>query len=171
MTSDLVVPTFTKKRKGGPATWVVPDGRWSDHPSENLGLGPDYVADIVNAVGGTGPPANNCHFWDNTLILIVWDDWGGWYDHVVPPDCTPGPTCSGYPGGNGNGQQYVYGFRVPLLVVSAYNKQTSQSYTGYISGSQQNHINYDFGSILKFIENTFLPPNTFINPTYPATTI
>jgi len=65
-------------------TWVIPDGRWSDHPSENIGLGPDYVANIVNAVGGTGPPTNTCGFWSNTVILIVWDDWGGWYDHVNP---------------------------------------------------------------------------------------
>lgn len=85
----------------------------------------------------------------------------------MPADCRINGTCTGYPGGSGNGQQYVYGFRVPLLVVSAYNKQTSQSYTGYISGTMQNPINYDFGSILKFIENTFLPPNTFINPLYP----
>jgi phospholipase C len=44
-------------------TWVIPDGRWSDHAYQNKGLGPDYVADIVNAVGGTGPPTNNCGFW------------------------------------------------------------------------------------------------------------
>ncbi len=144
-------------------TWVVPDGRWSDHPVENLGLGPDYVADIVNAVGGTGPPTNNCGFWNNTVILIVWDDWGGWYDHVSPA----APTGPGIGYANNTGGQYVYGFRVPLLVVSAYNKQTSQSYTGYISGTKQIPIFYDFGSILKFIENTFLPPQTFINPIYP----
>ena len=106
-------------------TWVVPDGRWSDHPSENIGLGPDYVANIVNAVGGTGPPTNNCGFWSNTVILIVWDDWGGWYDHVNPLP-TIGNGSLGY--ANGTGQQYVYGFRVPLLVVSTFAKQH------YISG-------------------------------------
>jgi len=107
-------------------------------------------------------PTGNQPNWSNTVILIVW---GGWYDHVVPPDCGNNGVCTGYPGGNGNGQQYVYGFRVPLLVVSAYNKQTSQSYTGYISGTKQTHINYDFGSILKFIENTF--SLTGIDPIYP----
>jgi hypothetical protein len=139
-------------------TWVIPDGRWSDHPTENIGLGPDYVANIVNAVGGTGPPTNSCGFWSNTVILIVWDDWGGWYDHVSPLN-TIG---IGYPNsGNNNGIQYVYGFRVPLLVVSTFAKQH------YISGRKTSPLYYDFGSILKFIENTFLPSNTFINPTYP----
>jgi hypothetical protein len=149
-------------------TWVTPDGRWSDHLTQNKGLGPDYVADIVNAVG-QGMPNSTCNplgspiYWNNTVIMIVWDDWGGFYDHVSP-DGLDGPGI-GYP--NKTGEQYVYGFRVPLLVVSTYLKQTSQTYTGYISGTKQNPITYDFGSILKFIENTFLPLNTFINPSYP----
>lgn len=147
-------------------TWVIPDGRWSDHPVENSGLGPDYVADIVNTVGNSACTGNGPN-WSNTVILIVWDDWGGWYDHINPIT-TIGQGSTGYPNsGNGNGVQYVYGFRVPLLVVSAYLKQTSQTYTGYISGPIGSPIYYDFGSILKFIENTFLPANTFIDPVYP----
>ena len=82
---------------------------------------------------------------------------GGWYDHVSPAK----PTGPGIGYSNDTGQQYVYGFRVPLLVVSTFAKQH------YISGTTTNHINYDFGSILKFIEETFLPSNTFINPIYP----
>jgi len=139
---------------------VTPDGRWGDHLTQNKGLGPDYVADIVNLVGNskcTTPQVN----WSNTVILIVWDDWGGFYDHVNPIQ-TIGQGGFGYPNsGNNNGIQYVYGFRVPLLVVSTFAKQH------YISGPKASPIYYDFGSILKFIENTFLPSNTFINPTYP----
>jgi len=76
---------------------------------------------------------------------------GGWYDHVNPTAANRiGHGNLGYPGGGGNGVQYVYGFRVPLLVVGQYVKQTSQSYAGYISNA-----NYDFGGILTFIENTF----------------
>jgi hypothetical protein len=87
----------------------------------------------------------------------VWDDWGGWYDHVNPAK----PTGPGIGYSNDTGGQYVYGFRVPLLVVSTFAKQH------YISGPKTSPIYYDFGSILRFIENTFLPSNTFINPTYP----
>jgi phospholipase C len=143
-------------------TWVTPDGRWGDHPYQSIGLGPDYVADIVNAIG-QGMPNSTCNplgspiYWNNTVILIVWDDWGGFYDHVSPQ--TPTGPGIGYP--NGTGDKYVYGFRVPLLVVSTFAKQH------YISGPKTNPIYYDFGSILKFIEETFLPSNTFINPVYP----
>jgi phospholipase C len=102
-------------------------------------------------------PLGSPIYWNNTVILIVWDDWGGWYDHVSPSN----PKGPGVGYSNGTGGQYVYGFRVPLLVVSTFAKQH------YISGTKATPINYDFGSILRFIEETFLPSNTFINPTYP----
>jgi len=71
-------------------TWVIPDGRASDHPRQNEGSGPSWVASVVNAIG-------NSAYWANTAILITWDDWGGWYDHVAPPILN----------------SYEYGFRVP----------------------------------------------------------
>ena len=60
---------------------------------------------------------------------MTWDDWGGWYDHVTPKVRNP----------------YELGFRVPLLVISPYVKSA-----GYVS-----HVNYEFGSILKFTEEQF----------------
>jgi hypothetical protein len=114
-------------------SWVIPDGKWSDHPGEGplSYLGPSWVADIVNAVGNNGTCKTNEVYWDDTVILITWDDWGGWYDHINPLSTAGGPGI-GYP--NLTGQQYVYGFRVPLLVVSAYNYRPQGS-TGYISGT------------------------------------
>ena len=112
----------------------MPDGNWSDHGGEDPhGAGPSWIAAIVNAVGGyynSGSPLpTNCHdvingqnvpYWQDTVILILWDDWGGWYDHILPWRCNNLGVCSGYPGGaDGGGSEYVYGFRVPLLVVSA----------------------------------------------------
>lgn len=105
--------------------WVIPDGSDSDHASINDGSGPSWVASIVNAIG-------NSPYWSNTAIIITWDDWGGWYDHVAP---------SIY-------DVYEYGFRVPLIVVSPYAKKA------YVS-----HLNHDFGSILRFIETTFALPS------------
>ncbi|HXM63138.1 MAG TPA: alkaline phosphatase family protein [Terriglobales bacterium] len=164
-------------------SWVIPDGSYSDHAGANADIkGPTWVAAIVNAVGGydnSGKPLpTKCNYWSNTVVLVTWDDWGGWYDHVLPWNCKPGPggTCQGY--SNNTGSQYVYGFRVPLLVVSAYAKK------GYISGALPPYgpgkvvpYVHDFGSILNFIEYAFGKngvPLSFpgaaglgISPTYP----
>ena len=149
-------------------SWVIPDGLWSDHAGSDAGDGgPSWVAAIVNAVG-VSPTACDSGYWSNTVILIIWDDWGGFYDHVVPPDCQTG-TCTGYGGANGGGAQYVYGFRVPLLVVSAYANQHYVSgacgITGYPNcpNEQQPYI-HDFGSILAYIEYVFGTGE--INPSY-----
>jgi phospholipase C len=139
-------------------SWVIPDGHWSDHPG-TVGHdgGPSWVSAIVNAVGGYDNSGAKlpvqCNYWANTVVLITWDDWGGFYDDVNPIT-TIGEGNPGYPGGGGNGSQYVYGFRVPLLVVSPYAKN------GYISGPATNptcpnFYCHDFGSILKFIEYVF----------------
>jgi phospholipase C len=160
---DLQNCNFPNSGSVGGVYFVVPDGRWSDHPVETIGLGPNYVANIVNLVGRS-PAQGGCPSpkpnWSNTVVLITWDDWGGWYDHVNPIS-TIGQGSPGYPNGGGNGVQYVYGFRVPLLVVSTFAKQH------YISGPKTSPIYYDFGSILKFVEETFLSSTTEINPIYP----
>jgi Phosphoesterase family len=128
----------------------------------------------MQASGELGWGGGVCDYWgstqhasQSTLVLITWDDWGGWYDDVVPPNCGPGDPC-GYlnSGTPPEGAQYVYGFRVPLLVVSAYTKQTSafapEGFTGYVDGpsnpadySCPNPYCHDFGSILNFVEYAF----------------
>jgi len=113
-------------------TWVIPDGVASDHPGVTDGSGPSWVASVVNAIG-------NSTFWANTAIIITWDDWGGWYDHVAPTVINDGVSW---------GSGYVYGFRVPLIVASPYAK------AGYVS-----HTTHDFGSILRFIEGIFSLPS------------
>jgi phospholipase C len=112
-------------------SWVTPNGPESDLPGGNSGLGPSWVASVVNAVGNS-----KCPYWENTAIVIIWDDWGGWYDHV-PPFQTGGQS-------NGWGTSYVYGFRIPMIVVSAYTPQ------GYVDNNT-----HDFGSLLQFVETNF----------------
>lgn len=107
-------------------SWVIPSGQASDHAAINNGSGPSWVASIVNAVGASS-------YWPNTAIFIVWDDWGGWYDHVPPSSIA---------------NAYEYGFRVPLIVVSPYAK------AAYVS-----HVNHDFGSILHFVEEVYGLPS------------
>jgi hypothetical protein len=143
---------------------VIPDKKWSDHPGsgDNLGKGPFYVANIVNLIGQstcTDPNTGNT-YWNDTAILIVWDDWGGWYDHVPPF------RLGGYDDQDTNGKQYVYGFRVLFLVVSPYtpDHHVSGAITGPPSYPPPAQYTHDFGSILKFIENNWglneINPNT-----------
>jgi phospholipase C len=113
-------------------SWVIPTGANSDHASSNDGGGPSWVSAIVNAIGSSSDCDNHAGYWQNTAILIAWDDWGGWYDHERP-------TVLAQPEGD-----YQYGFRVPLLFVSAYTP------AGYINNNR-----HDFGSILRFIEHNF----------------
>jgi phospholipase C len=115
-------------------TWVTPWIANSDHASSWSTSGPDWVASVVNAIG------SNTALWNTSAIFVVWDDWGGWYDHVPP-------QWLDYDG---------LGFRVPMLVISPYAKQ------GYVT-----HVPYEFGSVLKFVENNFgLGPVTPSNCCY-----
>ena len=115
-------------------SWVIPTGTNSDHAGEaSTTGGPSWVASIVNAIG-------NSSYWSNTAIIVTWDDWGGWYDHVPPPKIINDGTSWG--------SGYVYGFRVPMIVISPYAKAK------YIS-----HVTHDFGSILNLIEKTFKVPS------------
>jgi phospholipase C len=102
-------------------TWVTPTCKNSDHGACGSATGPEWVSDVVNAIGESP-------FWSSTAIFVMWDEWGGWYDHVKPP----------YVDFDG------LGFRVPLLVISPFAKR------GYVS-----HVRYEHGSILKFIEDRF----------------
>ncbi|HKE35871.1 MAG TPA: alkaline phosphatase family protein [Candidatus Baltobacteraceae bacterium] len=102
-------------------SWVIPDFANSDHPAAGSDTGPSWVAQVVNAIGKSG-------YWKSTAIIVVWDDWGGWYDHVAPPQLD-------YQG---------LGFRVPMLLISPYVRP------GTIS-----HTQYEFGSIIRFVENNW----------------
>jgi phospholipase C len=114
-------------------SWITPAGQYSDHPI-NSGQGPSWVAAIVNAIGTNTSCDDGTGYWKDTVIFITWDDWGGWYDHVRPVFQT-----------GANQDDYQLGFRVPLVVVSAYSAKP-----GYVS-----NLKYDFGSILKGIEGIF----------------
>jgi phospholipase C len=102
-------------------SWVIPDTDNSDHPSAKIDNGPAWVASIVNAIGASP-------YWDSTAIIVVWDDWGGLYDNLAPPQ---------HPYGG-------LGFRVPALIVSPYAK------AGTISSTE-----YQFASILRYIEQNW----------------
>jgi len=100
-------------------------------------VSPDGInSDHANSRGHGGPgwvsaivnAMGKSRYWNDCAIFVTWDDWGGWYDHVAPPIMN----------------SYELSFRVPLVVISPYAKP------GYVS-----HTQYEFGSILKFVEQTF----------------
>jgi phospholipase C len=113
--SDVAKGTLPK------VSWVIPTLNDSDHPASGCNHGPYWVTKVVNAIGKS-------KYWKNTAIVVVWDDWGGFYDNVPPPQLS----------------YTTLGMRVPMLVISAYARH------GYVS-----HTQYDFGSILKYIEQNF----------------
>jgi phospholipase C len=81
-------------------SWVVPNGKVSEHPPALVSVGQSYVTSLIDAVM-QGPD------WSSTAIFLSWDDWGGFYDHVTPPTV------------DGNG----YGLRVPGLVISPFARE------------------------------------------------
>ncbi len=115
---------FTAAKNGTlPAvSWVTPNGRVSEHPPSLVSAGQTYVTGLINAIM-QGPD------WSSTAIFLSWDDWGGFYDHVVPPSV----------------DQDGYGMRVPGLVISPYAR------TGFIDHQVLSHDAYN-----KFIEDDFL---------------
>ena len=117
--------TFLRDARTGhlPAvSWVIPSGRNSEHPPNKVSKGQTYVTHVINSVMA-GPD------WSSTAIFLTWDDWGGFYDHVAPPQV------------DRNG----YGFRVPGIVISPYARR------GYVD-----HQTLSFDADVKFVEDVFL---------------
>ncbi len=103
-------------------SWLIPSGDNSEHPPGRVSTGQDHVTRAINAIMSGKD-------WKSTAIFLAWDDWGGFYDHVVPPRV------------DGEG----YGLRVPAMVISPYARR------GYID-----HQTLSFDAYLKFIEDDFL---------------
>jgi phospholipase C len=115
---------FTAAKNGTlPAvSWIDPNGTVSEHPPALVSAGQTYVTGLVNAI-------MNSPDWNSTAIFLAWDDWGGFYDHVVPPVV----------------DRAGFGLRVPGIVISPYAKQ------GYID-----HQILSFDAYTKFIEDDFI---------------
>jgi phospholipase C len=103
-------------------SWIVPNANDSEHPPASIATGQAWVTGLVNAAM-SGPD------WGSTAIFLAWDDWGGFYDHVVPPTI----------------DDAGYGLRVPALVISPYARPGSID-----------HQTLSFDAYLKFIEDDFL---------------
>jgi phospholipase C len=104
-----------------PVTWITPNFALSEHPEYNFCHGENWTTQVVDAI-------MRSPMWKDTAIFLTWDDWGGFYDHVPPPQV----------------DRFGLGIRVPLLVISPYAKQ------GFID-----HRHGEFSSVLRFIEDNW----------------
>ena len=100
--------------------YIVPSGA-SEHPPSSVRSGQKFVKTLIQTL-------MRSYAWDTSAFLLVYDDWGGWYDHVPPPQV----------------DEFGYGFRVPALLVSPYARR------GHIDSTV-----LDFTSILKFVEENW----------------
>jgi phospholipase C len=131
-------------------SWVYGDGRppYSEHPLENVTAGSEWTGQVIDSIVSGG-------LWPRTVIFVTWDDWGGWYDHVDPPNVEQWNSNMAQNPNDANpqfnGQQFRYGSRVPCLVISPYAKKA------YVSKTRRSHI-----SLVKFCQT--LLGITSINP-------
>lgn len=110
-------------------SWIDPSGVVSEHPPSLVSTGQSYVTGLINSIMQSPE-------WDSTAIFLTWDDWGGFYDNVVPPRV----------------DQNGYGLRVPGILISPYARQ------GFID-----HRALSFDSYMQFIEDDFLSSHR-LNP-------
>jgi len=112
-------------------SWIVAGSGQSDHPPYSICQGENWSVQILNAV-------QNSAAWSSTAVFLTWDDYGGFYDHVAPPNV------------DGLG----YGFRVPMMIISPY---------AYVNDDPSNpHVDHDLSetsSVLKFAEEVFNLPS------------
>jgi phospholipase C len=104
-----------------PVTWVTPRFELSEHPEHNFCHGENWSTRVIDAI-------MRSPMWADTAIFLTWDDYGGFYDHVPPPQV----------------DGFGFGIRVPLLVISPYARR------GWVS-----HELGEFSSVLRFIEDNW----------------
>jgi phospholipase C len=117
---DRLIPDIRADRLP-PVTWISPRFEFSEHPQASFCAGENWSTRVINAIM-TSP------MWDDTAIFLTWDDYGGFYDHVPPPQV----------------DDFGFGIRVPMLVISPYAKR------GYIDSRTG-----EFSSVLRFIEDNW----------------
>ena len=84
------------------------------HPDHNIQAGELFIASVYNAI------KQNASLWQSTALLVVYDEHGGIYDHVVPPACTPDQFTASA-NDTGTGQPFAFdrlGVRVPAILIS-----------------------------------------------------
>ena len=122
---DTHIEEYLAKGWAGHVTFIKPNDLNSEHPGVgDVGRGQKWTRDIIDAIG-------NSPEWEHSVIILTWDDYGGFYDHVAPPQV----------------DGFGLGFRVPAIIISPFAKQ------GVVQ-----HERREFSSIAKFCERVFNLP-------------
>ena len=110
-------------------SWLIPPEPYNEHPGSGVSVcaGENWTVQHVNAV-------MHSRYWLSTAIVVVWDDFGGFYDPLPPPHY----------------DIMGLGPRTPALIISPYTKHGNNPDGGYVD-----HTDYEFSSVLAFIEQTF----------------
>ncbi len=106
-------------------SWLIPDIAVSDHPPDSVCAGENWTVQVLNAL-------QHSPEWKHTAVVLTWDDFGGFYDHVPPPHV----------------DAYGMGPRAPMLLISPWAK------SGYVA-----HDTLEFASVLKMIETIWELPS------------
>ena len=107
-------------------SWLIPDVEYSEHPAAgSMCVGENWTVEIANAIMRSPE-------WEHTALVITWDDFGGFYDHVPPPHV----------------DLYGFGPRVPMILISPWARQ------GHIASDT-----LEFSSVLKMIETIWDLPS------------
>jgi phospholipase C len=117
---DTVIPDI-RANILPPVTWITPRFELSEHPEFSFCHGENWSTQVIDAI-------MHSDMWKDTAIFLTWDDYGGFYDHVAPPDV----------------DRMGFGFRVPMILLSPYAKQ------GVVSSELG-----EFSSVLRFIEDNW----------------
>jgi phospholipase C len=126
VSSDRFIPDLNQGKLPS-VSWVSPPFPLSDHPPLSVCKGENWTVRLMNAIMSS-------KYWNSTAVVLTWDDFGGFYDHVPPPHV----------------DMYGLGPRVPAIIISPWARP------GYVD-----HTTYEFASVLHFMETIFdVPPMT-----------
>ncbi len=133
MWNKVVTPdnfvTDVKQGQMPSVSWIEPPESYNDHPGSGKSVcaGENWTVEQINTI-------MKSQYWDSTAIVVVWDDFGGFYDPVVPP----------------HADIMGLGPRTPALIISPYTRSGDNP-----NGGSVDHTTYEFSSVLRFIEDLF----------------
>jgi phospholipase C len=143
----LIEPNYTDHPGPGGGEILASD----QHPDHNVQEGERFIAMVYNAI------RTNQTLWESTALLVTYDEHGGFYDHVVPPACTPDGYTAGPDQTEVPGYTFAFdrlGIRVPAVLISPYVPRGT-----IVAGPEDpaNGVSYEHACIPGTVTKAFVP--------------